>query len=384
MKLRVRNLFVLALLGAASVPSARADSLFTNQGPPTHVPSARSVNETPSPPAPQTIAPPAAQGAPQSGGPAMTAPQTGTPAPQARAPAPGAGATAAAPAVTTTTTTATTTPALIGVDPATLLARPAQPFSPLAFQPPGRCRHVIDMLYRHCLLDHARKAPFGAPQFTAPPGFPVLGDLQLVGVNLLKEAGPECGPSYQVLIRNDSQYPMYHFRISMVAVHGQISDNSPILTLNVPRLAAGESATLEFALPVAVMAMGPQGGETIPFETLVVVLDAYDQYPERDELNNVATLKRVEIGVIETSTIATAPAAATPGEGGAPAAGPPGPSATAPPPAGTSPAPGTTPEAAPEAGNPGNPAPSPLDNLNLDQLNLDDEETATSLFSKQR
>lgn len=245
------------------------------------------------------------------------------------------------------------------------------------------CRHVIDMLVRHCVGNQCydpcvkqycpdpRWAQVGwipAPLPAAPIGFgiPIPGDLELVQVGMLSDATPEQGPVYQVTVKNVGSIDAEQFRVSIVAVLGEIAEDSPSVTINVDRIAAGETVTLQIQMPVTVMALGPQGQEPAAFDTMVVAIDSFDELQESNELNNVATLKRTDVQLIQVETVTTevAPAAAQPT---APAAV--APAAEAP--------------AAPDAA-----APAPEDDapesedIDIDNLELDDADEATELFTR--
>jgi hypothetical protein len=259
------------------------------------------------------------------------------------------------------------------------------------------CSHVIGLLMRHCLgngsIDPCVKNRFTNPYlfhatWMPPPAlgpFPAgfgPGDLELLGVGVLHDATPELGPIYQVTFRNNSRVAVSDFRLSLVAVLGQIDESSPIMTVDVPKVAPGATATIEVKMPVTVMALGPQG-QTVPFDTLVVALDSFDELIENNELNNMAILKRVDVKeiVVETAVaggVVNGGAVSGGAVNGAPAAAPP---ATAAPPAGgqeSIPAPAPGGGAAPQDGNAA-PAPNanPNGNANIDIDSLDLGDTAT-------
>lgn len=239
------------------------------------------------------------------------------------------------------------------------------------------CRHVIDMLIRHSVgnrsydpcIKHRCPDPMWAqvgwipaPVFVAPVGAPAMGDLELVEVGMVSDASPEQGPLYQVTVRNVGSTDAEHFRVSLVAVLGEIAEDSPSVTINVDRIAAGETATLQVQMPVGVMSLGAQGAAAAPFDTLVVAIDSFDELVESNELNNMATLKRAEVQLIQVGVTATTEAAApveqTPASGDAPTA------------------PQTTPTA------PEGEAPKDNGGLDLEDLGLDDADGAAELFTR--
>lgn len=246
----------------------------------------------------------------------------------------------------------------------------AQAGDPYDVLPQGRqfrhqpqCSHVIELMMRNTftggkLAPAVMHTPYG-PRLIQPE----VGDLELCSVQLVCEATAECGPKFAVTFTNHSKHDVEGFHISLTAVLCHIDPFDPTTTVKVECLKAGETATLEIALPITAMAMQTEDARLAEFDTLVVALDAYDEYLECDECNNVQVLKRGEIEavVIEEQAALEAPADA-PTEGGQPGTEP-----------GT--APGTVPgEQLPEAELPGNPAkPSPLDDLDLDQIQLEGE-----------
>ena len=159
------------------------------------------------------------------------------------------------------------------------------------------CGHVIDLLLRNS----ARRVRGVAGAQVAPEatlfGADVPGDLVLLDVQLAAPETPDCGPVYQVRLRNDSQVAVEQFRISAVAVLDQIQIDSPCTTVVVGCLKPAEVACVEVKLPIAALGMGVIHGQRLPFNTLVVAIDSFDEWVECDELNNVAILKRAEIVV---------------------------------------------------------------------------------------
>ena len=104
--------------------------------------------------------------------------------------------------------------------------------------------------------------------------------------------------------------------------------------------------------------MGLRGGPLTPFDTLVVALDSLDELVECNELNNVAIVRRAEIPVLAAAAPATAVAPVTIDPGT------------------TAPADGTVPCSRANRAH-RQTTPSPLENIDLDKLDLDDaQETA--------
>ena len=236
-------------------------------------------------------------------------------------------------------------------------------------------RHIIN----HCIARKMRERglPFfgmPAPLHFAPVPAP-FGDMELLSVAMVSDAADQAGPIYRISFRNNSPLPSRHFQVSLIAVLGEIDRTSPIVTVHVEKIAANAIGNVDVQLPHGVMAMGPQG-QLAPFETLIAVIDSFDELAETSELNNVASLTRTGIAVVEvTTTEATAAPAAV----AAPAVG--APAAVAPAPGTAAPA-----EAAPaDAGAaPAEAAPAPpMPNGNgdaLDSLDLDKVESTSGLF----
>lgn len=243
----------------------------------------------------------------------------------------------------------------------------AQAGDPYGVLPQGRqfrhqpqCSHVIELMMRNKftggkLAPAVMHTPYG-PRLIQPE----VGDLELCSVQLVCEATAECGPKFAVTFTNHSTRDVEGFHISLVAVLCHIDPFDPTTTVKVECLKAGETATLEIALPITAMAMRTADARLAEFDTLVVALDAYDEYLESDECNNIQVLKRAEIEavVVEEQAVVEAQPA-VPAEGVAPGIQP-----------GTEPG-----EELPEAELPGNPAkPSPLDDIDLDQIQLEGED----------
>jgi hypothetical protein len=220
------------------------------------------------------------------------------------------------------------------------------------------CGHVIELMMRNRVRQlHGHGI--------LPPESPHVriglapGDLELLGVQLADPPTDACGPTYQISFRNNSPTAVTHFRITLVGVLGRIHPTCPSQTVTISRVEAGQTATIEMQLPLAAMSMGPSGSETAACDTLVIALDSFDEWIESNELNNVLILRRCEVPEVVADPLPT-PAPATPPASSAPAE-PEGSDA----PADSTPLPGEK------------PAPSPLDKIDLDKLDLDDaQETA--------
>jgi hypothetical protein len=307
-----------------------------------------------------------------SAGAAVAMAQTGPSQPQANiaAPVPGGGNVAASGVQTQTT---------FGVQGQTTVAATVQTGGVLhgdigiKFGQHFDCRHVIDMLIRKQHLarfgGHVQPAPVAFGGFYGGPVFvqPKLGDLELGAVAMVADATPDSAPIYSVTICNKSDYDVGCFHVSAVAVLGEIHEFSPITTIKVPKLCAGEAVCVELQIPYAAMAMG-HGNVRCAFDKLVVAIDAFDQYIECDEMNNIAVLQRDAVVIVETTTTTTTTEAVV--------------EATVEQPSATQIPPSVEENTvAPSAPAPDQSEASPLDNFDIDKLDLSPADASASLLS---
>lgn len=256
------------------------------------------------------------------------------------------------------------------------------------------CHHVINLLVKHCVAKndyHPCVKHYCPPPVyvdygwipvpvevgvQTPVGVPGLGDLELVDVAMITDAMGDLGPLYQVTVRNSGESVAEQFRVSMVAVLGEITEDSPSVTVNVDRLAPGETATMQVQLPGAVLAMGPEGETAVGFDTLVVAVDSFDELVEANELNNVGTFKRAEIVLVQVEGVATETTVAAPAIEA--------PAGEAAPVEGTEEVPAVVEEGAAVEGE--GPAPNegagPTEGLDIDNLELEGADSASELFVK--
>jgi hypothetical protein len=240
--------------------------------------------------------------------------------------------------------------------------------------------HMVRRIVHHCMVRTLQNEGFppifGLP---APLAFghipPPFGDLELLSVGMVSDAGPEAGPIYRITLRNTSPLPVHRVQVSVIAVLGELNRTSPVVTAMIDEVDPNEVAHIDIQLPVAVMTLGPQG-KVVPFETLIAAIDSFDELAETSEINNIAIVSRVGIAVVEVATTTTgvaAPAAAV-AVPAAPAAAPAiaAPVEAAPADAGAAPA-----EAAPAQ-----PMPAPSSSDALDSLDLDQVESTSGLFSR--
>jgi len=200
---------------------------------------------------------------------------------------------AAAPAATTVVGTATT----IVQQRMTVVPKPASI--------PQHC-DLIARTMLHCMTRSPREFKLNAgPRFVPVGGFfpfPPLpaGDLELLGLVQIGEAPGNC-PIYRISFRNNSPVAARNFRVSLIGAVGRVEFDSAVISVDIDEIAAKATMTTELTLPVAALAIGPPGRQA-PFDTLVVALDSFDELPETDEMNNVASFKRGEIVAMETIT----------------------------------------------------------------------------------
>ena len=249
-------------------------------------------------------------------------------------------------------------------------------------------RQVQRVIHR-CMLGRLHEEGFPAI-FDIPEPLPFapipapFGDLELLSVGMISDAADQAGPMYRITIRNNSPLPADHFEVSLIAVLGELTRSSPVATAHIDRIGANAVGHIDIQLPNGVMAMGP-AGSLAPFQTLIAAVDSFDEMAETTEENNVMTLSRVGISVVEVATTTTTAApAAAPAAALAPAAGVAGPAPGAPAPGAAAPAApveGGVAPAQPEAA-PAQPMPSPNGSEALDSLDLDKIEGTSDLFSR--
>lgn len=241
--------------------------------------------------------------------------------------------------------------------------------------------HMLRRILHHCMIRTLQNEGF-PPMFgmPAPLAFghvpPPFGDLELLSVGMVSDAGPEAGPIYRITFRNTSPLPVHQVRVSLVAVLGELNRTSPVATAIVAEIDPNEVAHIDIQLPVAVMTLGPQS-QVVPFETLIAVIDSFDELAETSEMNNIAIVSRIGVAVVEVATTTTAVAApaaavavpAIPAPAVAPAIAP----AEAPP---------ADAGAAPAEAAPGQPMPAPSGSDALDSLDLEKVESTSGLFSR--
>lgn len=226
--------------------------------------------------------------------------------------------------------------------------------------PSSDCSHVIDLLMTNRMRQQTNNA--GTPQIFLPhlTFGTQTGDLQLLSVHLVSDGDAVQGPIFQVAMKNESTVPIGDFCVSVVGVLGQIHVHSPTATVRIARMECGEERCVQIQLPATCLSL-PCAAGTSAFDTLLVAVDSFDQLMECDELNNVQILKRCDVAALVVETPASEPVSAAPVDALEPAA-PETPTAPSAP-------------AQPVAPAPENPRSTPLDQLDLDQLDLNEAQS---------
>lgn len=229
--------------------------------------------------------------------------------------------------------------------------------------PSSFCGHVIDLMMRNQMLRQhglvGQQQPIHLPHLSVGM---TPGDLQISGVQLVSD-GDDCnGPIFEVCLHNCSQVPIGNFSVTVVGVLGQICAASPAADLYIPLMEAGQQMNVQIQLPFTCLAMGPQ---QLPFDTIIVAADSHDQLLECDELNNVLITRRCDLVAVATEVpVAGQPAA---------------PDAAAPVTPDAAPVAPQTP-VAPVAPNDAEQPASPLDDIDVDQLQLGTAQAAIQQF----
>ena len=239
-------------------------------------------------------------------------------------------------------------------------------------------RHfMVQQAFQHCMFFSEFQPHVIRPQAMmvgmghGPFFGPVAGDLVLMSIGMVADGIGDKGPVYRVTFKNNSPVAARHFRVSVIATLGRLEPTSPVVSLNIPEVAAGAVANVDVQLPAGVMSLGAQA-QPGPFSQLIAVIDSFGELFETDKLNNVMSLNRGEIALIETAVAApaaeaVAPAAAAAPAAVAPAAGPGAPAVAAP--------------AAPAAPAP-QAAPAPSQGSELDKIDLDSVSGASDLLDR--
>jgi hypothetical protein len=230
------------------------------------------------------------------------------------------------------------------------------PLSQVLGVPSSFCGHVIDRLLENQMRQNCGVRGYDTGPVILHSGIsgPLQpGDLQLQSVQLISDTNGVQGPVFLVTLQNQSSIPVGDFQITLVAVTGTIHVCSPSVTGSVPRIDAGACVPFQIQLPAC------------HFDTLVAVIDSFDELLECDELNNVQILSRLNIPtfVSQTTVITSIESVVSPAIIPDPAAG--GGAAI-------------VPDNARLPGDQALPVPSPLDGFDLDQLQPGESDSITN------
>ncbi|MEZ6125870.1 MAG: hypothetical protein R3C49_22310 [Planctomycetaceae bacterium] len=234
--------------------------------------------------------------------------------------------------------------------------------------PSSYCGHVIDLLMHNRLRQQAGQTGDADVQLPYLTAGLKPGDLELLCVHLVRDGDACQGPVFQIGMKNNSTVPIGNFKVSVVGVLGQIQMHSPSQTVTIDRMEACQELQIQMQLPLTCMTMGVVG-QQCPFDTVVVAVDSCDYLLECNELNNVQILRRGEIAPIVVQTVTTESTAVAP-------AAPQSPSI-----ADAVPAPSAPVPAAPSAPSAPEPDDAPLQDIDVDQLQLGDVQ---NLFLRNR
>ncbi|TWU26419.1 hypothetical protein Pla52o_02720 [Novipirellula galeiformis] len=169
------------------------------------------------------------------------------------------------------------------------------------------CGHVIDLISQHGVNNTFHRgstfhsSPFG--HVLIPSG--EIGDLQIVEVHQHEPLDSACGPTFAIVIQNQSTRRVCGFHVSAVAVFGHICPTSPNVTVKTDKIEAGESLEVLVTLPIEALAMGNRNGQVIGFQRLVVAIDSFDELMESDEANNLKAFDAASIPVVSVSVSTT-------------------------------------------------------------------------------
>jgi hypothetical protein len=191
---------------------------------------------------------------------------------------------------------------------------PAVPISAQVTRLNVDCGHVIELL----ITNRFRQNAFQNGSELSPglrlgiPETEVLGDLELLSIQLDSTVDPRNGPVFDIALRNNSRVILENVTVSAVAVVGQINVHSPTAVCSVSRIDEGELTSLRIQLPAASMVLGSAGTPAVPFDTLVVAIDSFDEFVESNELNNVRIIRRTDIPILPVAVLTPAASVAAP------------------------------------------------------------------------
>jgi len=184
------------------------------------------------------------------------------------------------------------------------------------------CTHVINLMLRHGIDDSNRKChtnqlsvfhpSVGSFQLTGVD----VGDLELISVERCEDSADAthgiCGPTFAVVIQNNSTRCVENFRTSVVALRGSIHHHCPTAVAKVGSIAAGQAIEVRVTLPESCLDMGRRGAEALPLSRLLVAIDSLDQFYESNEVNNVKVFDVASIPMLTTTVVTESTTEQTP------------------------------------------------------------------------
>ncbi len=122
-------------------------------------------------------------------------------------------------------------------------------------------------------------------------------DLVLEDVEIAQPATLIAGPAYRVKFRNQGLETAGAFGVGVFAtIDGELTDESPKAVVDVPGLAAGQSAEVVLRLPAAAMKIvSVSTKQASAFNQLIVAVDFTGAVSETDKTNNVVAVDRADL-----------------------------------------------------------------------------------------
>ncbi len=176
-------------------------------------------------------------------------------------------------------------------------------------QGPRSTHHVMDLIRRHGVnqssdrvnLNHAHPfhhSAFGSMVIPASE----MGDLEIVSVHQMVNTDPTTGPSFAIVIANQSNRCVDDFSVTAVATLGRIHPHSPSQTVKASKIQPGEALQVELTLPIESLAMGNRNGQSLGFQRLIIAIDSFDVLAETNEANNLKAYTVASIPLVEPVT----------------------------------------------------------------------------------
>ncbi|MEM9588596.1 MAG: hypothetical protein AAGA03_15045 [Planctomycetota bacterium] len=170
------------------------------------------------------------------------------------------------------------------------------------------CDHVIRQVARHGVNNRFDRSTLPSMHHGGPLGpfaFPLseLGDLEIIDVRQIAHEEANCGPKFAITISNQSSRAVKDFHVAATATLGAIHRSSPVDTVRVACVKAGQAVEVHVTLPIEAFAMGNRNGQVIGFQNLIVVIDCFDELLETDEANNVKAYRQSELPTVPVAEV---------------------------------------------------------------------------------